>query len=105
MDRDILNVKRAETKAINECKALAKKGRTGPAKTLAKEVRFHPRCPPSFFVASMKRRLRSDSLESRSDSEAILKRFCIDFTAFKRRFRRNITAIAELLRSSISAIL
>ena len=38
MDRDITTIKRAETKALNECKALVKKGKVSAAKILAKEV-------------------------------------------------------------------
>lgn len=38
IDRDISAVKRAEQKSINECKALAKKGRTPAVKILAKEI-------------------------------------------------------------------
>lgn len=38
MDRDINNVKRAETRALNECKSLLKKGKVSSAKILAKEV-------------------------------------------------------------------
>jgi hypothetical protein len=38
MDRDISDIKRSEQRSINECKALAKKGRTGAIKILAKEI-------------------------------------------------------------------
>lgn len=38
IDRDISTIKRAEQKSINECKALAKKGRTPAVKILAKEI-------------------------------------------------------------------
>lgn len=38
MDRDILNIQRAEQRSISECKALAKKGRTGAVRILAKEI-------------------------------------------------------------------
>ena len=38
MDRDIQNMQRAEQRSINECKALAKKGRTGAVRILAKEI-------------------------------------------------------------------
>lgn len=38
MDRDILSIQRAEQRSISECKALAKKGRTGAVRILAKEI-------------------------------------------------------------------
>ena len=38
MDRDITDIKRAEQRSLNECKALAKKGRTNAVKILAKEI-------------------------------------------------------------------
>lgn len=38
MDRDIVNIQRAEQRSISECKALAKKGRTGAVRILAKEI-------------------------------------------------------------------
>ncbi len=38
IDRDILNIKRAEDKSVKECKALAKAGRTSAVKILAKEI-------------------------------------------------------------------
>ncbi len=38
IDRDILNIKRMEDKSMKECKALAKAGRLGAVKILAKEV-------------------------------------------------------------------
>jgi len=38
MDRDIQNIQRAEQRSISECKALAKKGRTGAVRIMAKEI-------------------------------------------------------------------
>eukprot|EP01038_Epipyxis_sp_PR26KG_P012047 gene12047-16121_t len=38
IDRDIAKIKREEDKAIKECKALAKKGRTDAVKILAKQI-------------------------------------------------------------------
>lgn len=38
LDRDILNIKRQEDRAMKECKALVKKNQVAAAKVLAKEI-------------------------------------------------------------------
>lgn len=51
MDRDINDIKRSEQRSMAECRALAKKGRLGAVKILAKEVANTRRTVERMYVA------------------------------------------------------
>jgi len=64
MDRDIANVKRAEQRSVAECKALAKKGRMGAVKILAKEIANTRKTIERMYTAKAQLSSVSNSLQT-----------------------------------------
>jgi hypothetical protein len=64
MDRDILDIKRAEQKSMAECKALAKKGRLSAVKVLAKEIANTRRTVERMYMAKAQLNSVSSTLQT-----------------------------------------
>lgn len=64
MDRDINDIKRSEQRSMAECKALAKKGRMGAVKILAKEVANTRRTVERMYTAKAQLNSVSTSLST-----------------------------------------